>query len=101
MKNMKLIVGMWFLGTTIGLSGAPARAQDTDVISKDAMGGGSYCHMKFPAMREDTLGQAVPALDSNEVIDFYGSCATDPRGKDEIQTQRIEAQHRFASDYEE
>jgi hypothetical protein len=44
---------------------------------------------------------AVPALNSSDVIDFYGSCATDPRGKDEIQTQRIEAQHMFSSDYEE
>ena len=44
---------------------------------------------------------AVPALNSSDVIDFYGSCATDPQGKDEIQTQRIEAQHMFSSDYEE
>ena len=101
MKSMKLVVGILFLGTGIGLSWTPAHAQDTDVISKDAMTASNYCHMKFPAMREDTLDQAVPALDSNDVIDFYGSCATDPRGKEEIQTQRIEAQHRFALDYEE
>ena len=101
MKNMKLVVGILFLGGVIGLGGTSAHAQDGDVISKDATADGSYCHMKFPAMREDTLDDSVPALDSNDVIDFYGSCATDPRGKDQIQTQRIEAQHRFASDYEE
>ena len=99
MKNMKLAVGTLFLA--IGWSWTVARAQDGDMLSKEAMTASNYCHMKFPAMREDTLEQAVPALDSNDVIDFYGSCATDPRGKDEIQAQRIEAQHRFASDYEE
>lgn len=101
MKNMKLVVGVLFLGGAIGLGGTSVRAQDGDVISKDVMTDGSYCHMKFPAMRDDTLEESVPALNSNDIIDFYGSCATDPRGKDEIQTQRIEAQHRFAADYEE
>ena len=100
MNNMKLIVGVLFLGGAIGLGGTSARAGG--VISKDAMSDGSYCHMKFPAIREDTLGESSPVLkDSGDVIDFYGSCNTDPQGNDEIQTQRIEAQHRFAADYEE
>ena len=96
MNNMKLVVSVLFLGGAIDLSGTSARAEG--VISKDVLTENSYCHMKFPAMREDTLDEAVPALNSSDVIDFYGSCNTDPQGKDEIQTQRIEAQYMFSSD---
>ncbi|HTN72257.1 MAG TPA: hypothetical protein VMO00_14350 [Methylomirabilota bacterium] len=67
MKNMKLVVGALFLGGAIGLGGTSARAQDGDMISKDVVTDGSYCHMKFPAMREDTLDEAVPALNSSDV----------------------------------
>jgi hypothetical protein len=51
---------------------------------------GSYCHMKFPPMRQDTLSWTQPILDdsSTAFIDFYGSCAYDPLGKDEINVQR-------------
>lgn len=49
----------------------------------------SYCHMKFPAIREDTLFSANPVLnDSAASIDFYGSCDHDPLGVDEIRTQK-------------
>lgn len=50
----------------------------------------SYCHMKFPPMREDTLSWARPVLDeyATESIDFYGPCDHDPLGPDEIQAQR-------------
>jgi hypothetical protein len=96
MNNMKLVFSVLFLGGAIGLSGTSMRAEG--VISKDVLTENSYCYMKFPAMPEDT---AVPALNSSDVIDFYGSCNTDPQGKDEIQTRRVEAQHMFTSNYEE
>jgi hypothetical protein len=100
MNNMKLVVSVLFLGGAIVLGGTSARAEG--VISKAVMTAGSYCHMKFPAIREDTLGESSPTLtDSEDVIDFYGSCDRDPQGKDEIQAQKIEAQHRFANDYED
>ena len=67
MKNTKLVVGALFLGGAIGLGGTSARTQDGDMISKDVVTDGSYCHMKFPAMREDTLDEAVPALNSSDV----------------------------------
>ena len=100
MKTMKSVLSVVFLAGAMGSSIASA-AGAQGVISKDVLTESSYCHMKFPAMREDTLDEAVPALNSSDVIDFYGSCNTDPQGKDEIQTQRIEAQHMFTSDYEE
>jgi hypothetical protein len=51
---------------------------------------GSYCHMKYPPMRQDSLSWTQPILDdsSTAFIDYYGSCAYDPVGKDEINVQR-------------
>jgi hypothetical protein len=50
----------------------------------------SYCHMKFPPMREDSLSWSQPVFDDSSaaIIDFYGSCDYDPLGKDEIRVQR-------------
>jgi hypothetical protein len=49
-----------------------------------------YCHLKFPAMREDSLSWERPVLDSasGTIIDFYGPCDYDPLGVDEIRVQR-------------
>jgi hypothetical protein len=100
MKKMKLVVSVLFLGGVVGLGVTSARAEG--VISKEVMTEGSYCHMKFAAIREDTLDASAPVLkDTGDLIDFYGSCNRDPQGKDEIQAQEIELQHRFTLDYEE
>ena len=50
----------------------------------------SYCHMKFPPIREDTLSWANPVLNESagSIIDFYGPCDHDPLGKDEARTQK-------------
>ena len=49
-----------------------------------------YCHLKFPAMREDSLSWERPVLDSatGPIVDFYGPCDYDPLGVDEIRVQR-------------
>ena len=49
-----------------------------------------YCHLKFPAMREDSLSWERPVLDSTSgrVVDFYGPCDYDPTGREEVRTQR-------------
>jgi hypothetical protein len=100
MKNMKLVVGVLFLGGAIGLGGTSARAEG--VISKEVSTEGSYCHAKFETIREETLASSRPVLkDVDDIVDFYGPCDHDPLGKEEIQAQKIEAQHRFAADYED
>jgi hypothetical protein len=50
----------------------------------------SYCHMKFPAMREDSLSWAHPIFDDGAVdaVDFYGPCDHDPLGIDSVNTER-------------
>jgi hypothetical protein len=49
-----------------------------------------YCHLKFPAMREDSLSWERPVLEpaTGNTIDFYGPCDYDPTGVDEIRAQR-------------
>jgi hypothetical protein len=100
MKNKKLVVGILFLGGAIGLGGTSARAEG--VISKEVSSEGSYCHTKFESIREETLASSQPVLkDVDDIVDFYGRCDHDPLGKEEIQAQKIEAQHRFAAEYED
>ncbi len=50
----------------------------------------AYCHLKFPAMREDTLSWQAPILDpqAGDIVDFYGPCDYNPVGLDEIRVQR-------------
>ena len=71
------------------------------ILSKDQLTAGSYCHEKFPAMRQSTLDDGQPTLkdsSTGDVIDFYGPCDEKPTGKDQVQMQRIEDQHRWYDD---
>jgi hypothetical protein len=61
------------------------------IISKVPDSTGKFCHLKFPAMREDTLSWNRPVLkdpSEGDIIDFYGPCDYDPLGKEEIQRQK-------------
>jgi len=100
MKSVKLLLTGMALTGALGLSAVSTRAEP--VISKDVLTNGSYCHAKFESIREDTLASAEPVLkDVDDIVDFYGPCNHDPLGKEEIQAQKIEEQHRFAHDYED
>ena len=98
MKSMKLLMSVVFLSGALGLSVVSAGAEN--VISKDVLTDSSYCHTKFESIREDTLASSQPVLkDADDIIDFYGSCNHDPLGKEEIQSQKLEMQHRFEREY--
>ena len=58
-KTKCLIVTALFAGI-IDIGATLARAQST--ISKEIAVPGSYCHMKFPAIREDTLSECNSRL---------------------------------------
>jgi hypothetical protein len=46
------------------------------------------------------LAWSQPVLkDTDDIVDFYGPCNHDPVGKEEIQSQKIEKQHRFEREY--
>jgi len=99
----------------IGSLGAPATAMAADgviskqglppgVIYKQELTPGSYCHLKFPAIREETLHRDHPVLldpSDGDIIDYYGPCDEDPLGKDQVHEQKLDNYHNFQRDYED
>jgi hypothetical protein len=83
-----------FLGTLLlvgGLGVDSTLAAAPGVISNQVLTPGSYCHLQFPAIREETLASHRPVLkdpSSGDIVDFYGPCDHDPLGQDEISSQR-------------
>jgi len=77
--------------TIVGvMAGSTTASAANGVLLKEQASGGDYCHMKFPAIQEDTLLTDHPQLksaDSGDIIDYYGSCDHDPLGKDEVNSQ--------------
>jgi hypothetical protein len=68
------------------------------VTTEDALTSGAYCHAKFPAIDGRTLDSDQPVLKnaaSGDLVDFYGPCDETPTGADQVQEQRLEAQHRM------
>ena len=64
---------------------------------------GSYCHLRFPAIRPSTLTSAKPTLKSaasDDIIDFYGSCSYDPVGKEEVLRQKEMRDRQLETDYQ-
>lgn len=62
-----------------------------DFISKVPDSTGKYCHLRFPAIREESLFWDRPVLkdpSEGDIIDFYGPCDHDPLGRDEVRRQR-------------
>ena len=80
----------------VGSFGArSAFAAAPGVISNQVLTPGSYCHLTFPAIRENTLASDRPVLkdpSEGDIIDYYGSCAHDPLGADEIRSQKDQLQ---------
>ena len=94
MKKLKIaksfLAGLLLVGS-FGTSGALAAAEG--VISNATFTAGSYCHLTFPAIREETLSWDRPVLkdpSAGDIIDFYGSCDHDPLGQDEIASQKAQ-----------
>lgn len=95
------LAALLFMGALGALNNSPAA---DGVLLKQEFTPGSYCHEKFPAIWPSTLDTEHPTLKSQpsnsgrdgsgDVIDFYGSCDESPLGKDQIQEQKLEAEHR-------
>lgn len=85
----------------IGSLGASVAKAADGILLKQDDPPGSYCHLKFPAIRQSTLGDGQPQLkpsSTGDIIDFYGPCDENPLGKDEIRSQRIEHEHEWEYD---
>ena len=105
MNFKKLTLAALFSFGLLGIDQLPVQAQAEGILFKVEMPGTNYCHLKFPAIREETLSWNRPVLKdvkdaaTGDVIDFYGPCDYDPTGKAAVQAQRHDAQHRFSRDY--
>jgi hypothetical protein len=100
-KTMKIatsfLAALLFTGTLGALNNAIA---EDGILSKDQFAGTSYCHEKFPSIARHTLGNDQPELSNKgDVIDFYGPCDENPVGQDQLQTQKLEDQHRLEMEY--
>lgn len=102
MKTATVLLASLLLTGTLGAT-RDAIAAD-GVIYKQELIPGSYCHLKFPAIRGRTRASDHPTLKSStdgDVIDFYGPCDEDPLGSDQIHEQKLDNYHRFQHDYED
>ncbi|HSE88284.1 MAG TPA: hypothetical protein VLJ79_18835 [Candidatus Binatia bacterium] len=101
MNSLKANLSLLLVVGVLGTSGAALAADG--VVVEGQLSPGSYCHEKFPAIRTRTLGDNQPQLKNSgtgDVIDFYGSCDETPTGKDQVEAQRLDEQHRFTNNYE-
>ncbi len=89
------------LATLLLVGGLMATAS-ADVLSKSEFTPGNYCHLRFPAITEETLNTDHPMLkqvDSGDIIDFYGPCDENPLGQDQIAAQKLDEQHRWQNGF--
>jgi hypothetical protein len=96
MKRMESVLSAVVLVGSLA-AGSAALAGD-GVVLKQEQTAGSYCHMKFPAIRQSSLGDNQVVLNdssSSNIVDFYGPCDENPLGKDQIESQTLEQQHRM------
>src|ERR1700704_3285406 len=69
--------------------GQESQGQFEGMVYRVASEDGSYCHLKFPPMSDESLSWARPEFkNAAAAIDFYGPCNYDPLGKDEVIAQR-------------
>lgn len=101
MKTTRLFLSALGLAGAFGTSITPVWAKHGVVLQVKAEAE-NYCHLKFPAIREDTLSWASPVLKdaaSGDIIDFYGPCDYDPHGKEAVQSQKRDEERIFQRDY--
>lgn len=88
---------LFFAGPLL-VSSSLLQAADA-ILSKVPDGSGKFCHLKFPAIRPETFSWPQPELkdpSEGDIIDFYGPCDHDPRGKEEVHRQRADYRRQFS-----
>ncbi len=104
MNFKKLTLAALFSAGVMGIGPLPVDAQE-GILFKQRAGDTNYCHLKFPAIQEETLSWNRPILEdvkdgrSGDIIDFYGPCDYNPTGKEAVQAQRLDAQRMWVRAY--
>ncbi len=101
LKNLTLAAAL-----SVGVLGVGSLAAEAaeGILYKVQAGNTNYCHLKFPAIREDTLHMNRPVLkdsSTGDIVDFYGPCDYDPTGKAALQAQRQEKSRMWSRQYAE
>ena len=76
---------------TLAMASGPAGAQESGILFKNRAGDTNYCHMEFPAIREDTLTWDRPVLQNprtGDIVTFYGPCDFNPIGEEAVERQQ-------------
>jgi hypothetical protein len=95
LRLVKFFAGVFLLCGSVGWA-------NEAVISRVPDPSGSFCHLRFPAIREDTLFWDQPVLketSEGDIIDAYGPCNFDPLGRASILRQRRDHQIRMHREY--
>ena len=95
MIRLKELFAMVFLTLTLVVLCSSVAWTAEGVISKVLDSSGTFCNLKFPAIKEDTLTSNRPQLkepSEGDIIDFYGPCDYDPLSKAEVQRQKGDIQ---------
>ncbi len=95
MISFASLVALFVLPAMVG--GNMAIAEEGVVVREVAMGP-DYCHIKYEAFKVETLGNPEPEFNSDDLIDFYGSCSLNPRSKDEVQRQLADASREWMAE---
>jgi hypothetical protein len=111
MKHVQLCLSLLLLAGVMGYTSTAASAQAPNqpkgvkpgVIGAVALNrDGSFCHLRFPAIRSRTLGTDKPQLKpatTQDIIDYYGRCDHDPLGKEEVESQtRLQEERKYEAD---
>jgi hypothetical protein len=102
MKSIKSYLSLLLVAGVLGYTITPLSAQEVPikpgVVKKGVISAvaanraGTFCHLKFPAIKPETLASAKPELQdpkTGEIVDFYGPCDHDPLGYDEVCRQKV------------
>ena len=99
--HSKPIVYGLIVATTCAVGTARSWAGD-GVLSKTPAVNGSYCHLKFPAIRSSTLETDHPQSKSSStggLVDYYGPCDHDSVGPDEVQREKHDSIYDWEVNY--
>ena len=95
MARFKGLCSILFLTGTLLVLRSSAAWSAEGIISKVPDASGTFCNLKFPAIKEDTLTSNRPQLkepSEGDIVDFYGPCDYDPLSKAEVQRQKGDIQ---------
>ena len=103
MNRFKEMCTVLWVFVALAMSSTPLPAAEGNVLNKDADASAQYCHLKFPAITEESLFSDRPVLKSSsdgDLIDFYGPCNFDPLGKESVLKQRADVQRERRRQYD-